>query len=73
MGIFKNLTTEDVAMQHQLLIEMLLQILCATGGDHRHRAAAIIESRIAQFRDAGMDTTIFEVTLSQLQPRRAQG
>lgn len=69
MSIFKNLTVEDIAIQYQLLIDLLLQIACANGDDVRKALVKSVENRIAHAREAGMDTTILEVTLSGLTQR----
>lgn len=72
MGIFKNLTAEEVAAQHQLLIDMLLHVLCTLGGDNRQGAAASIEKMIAGFQETGKDTTILEFSLSSLTQKSVQ-
>ena len=66
MNIFKDLTSDQIAAQHQLLIEMLINVLFTIGGDNRKAAATSVEKMIALCRESGQDTTILEFTLSGL-------
>lgn len=71
MTIFKNLTAEEVAAQHQLLIDMLLHALCGNSDKTRETVAKAIEQMVAGYRETGHDTTILEFTLSGVRQQRA--
>lgn len=66
MGIFKDLTAEEVAAQHQVLIDILFQVVFRVFGDSREIAVEGIEQMIARRREAGEDTTILEALVASL-------
>ena len=64
MSIFKDMPAEDVAAQHQLLIDLLLVAVCSLSQGTRQSMAGAIQNAISLRRETGSDTTILETTLS---------
>lgn len=72
MTAFRDLSAEDVATQHQLLIEMLLYILLHGDKGLLEQAANSVDKSIALMRDENQDTSILEYTASFLRSQSVQ-
>lgn len=73
MSIFKNLTAEEVAVQHQLLIDLLLQAVCSLGDGARQSVVDSVQKAIALSRECGSDTSVLELTLDGVVRQYGQG
>lgn len=72
MSIFKNLSAEEVAVQHQFMIELLFVAVCAQGPEIKQSIARSVQQTIDLCRETGSDTTILEATLAHILQLPAQ-
>lgn len=72
MGIFKGVTAEEVAEQHQFLIDILLRAVLAREKDIAPLVFSGIEEMIVRRREHGADTAILEASVASLGPRPSQ-
>jgi hypothetical protein len=66
MSIFRDMPAEDVARQHQFLIDLLLVAVCSLSQGTRQSMAGAIQNAISLCRETGSDTTILEATLDHI-------
>lgn len=66
MRLFSNLTAEDVANQHHVLLDMILYVLAQGSSDLRSEIATSVEKMITMFEKEGMDSTILSATAASL-------
>lgn len=71
MTIFKDLSAEDVAAQHQLLIDMILSVMSMNDDALRQRIADSIDKMVDLYGQDGRDTTILTATAASV--RRQYG
>jgi hypothetical protein len=69
MTDFRGLTAEEVAAQHQMLIDLILHVMSQGSDDLRERFAQSIDKRIVGRAEQGLDTTILADAAASLRRR----